>query len=805
MINLGLPGNYFRIAIRTLLKNRLATLVNLTGLTTGLAGILLIGLFVLDELSYDRHYKYADQLYRITSTYVRDGQSYNSAQTYGDVASSLDGLPEIQQVVRVMPEDEGFLFIGKKAFKEKIRYTDPEFIQVFDLDLVKGDPTTCLKNPSSLLISESCALRFFGKGWKNASILGMDVALDGRITMTITGVFRDIPRHSHIRSDLLGSLPSGHEDWMRPGSKVYTYALVHEEANLDNLRLKVQDLSSSMMSETEGHQVQLNFKPVTDIYLFSSLEDENAAQGDLKNIYSLLLAALFLIVTTVTNFVNLNAAYAFRRLKEVGIRKVLGSYLWQLRAQFLMETTIISTTAMCVALGCVTVALPLFNQLTGKNLLAGDLMTFNVLVLITGLTIGISLLAGLFPSAYISTKRAADALRGAKGSVSGTLALQRGLVVFQFAISCIMIILSTVAVRQVNLINSKPLGFDKQNTIVLANPYMLGSTAKITGFRNELMTLDGVENVSITGYTPFQERWGNLRLTFPDRDVRSSYAHPANWLMVDEGFLGTMGIQLIAGRDFLEIHEHDKGSIIVNETAVGQFGLNEDGKDPIGAELSVRNEDEDRNESFRIVGVVRDFNFGSLHEPVKPIVMKLGYHRFEMALNLSSIYPTQQTIEEIGAIWSKTLPAIPFEYSYIKDRYDRLHASDTAASRLFLIFCFSTIVISVLGLFSIVAYEIATRKKEIGIRKLLGATVWNISAQLSRRFLMLVSTAYFVALPFSWMLAREWIADFAYQTEISWVIFVVAGVAIFVVAVLTLGYQSIRASMANPIDNLRQE
>lgn len=802
---LGLPKNCIKIAFRTLLKNRLTTFVNLFGLTIGLTGCLLVGLFVLDEFSYDRHYKNTDRLYRITSTYTKNGNSYNSAQTYGNAASVIAGLPEFREVARITPEDEGFLFFGETALKVTILYADPAFIDVFGLDLLAGNPRLCLSNPSSALISESSAIRLFGAYWGRIPILGKTIEIDGRIPLTITGVFKDLPHHSHVRSDLISSLPSGHEEWMDAGSKVYTYALLNENADIDNLHGKLRNLANDLSSGSGGDYTRIQLQPVTDIYLFSSLEDENGIQGNIKNIYSLLLVALFLIVTTVTNFVNLNAASSFNRLKEVGVRQVLGAQHWQLRFQFLIETTVMSMLAMCLAVAALWVLLPFFSQLMGSQLLPGSLLSLNALMFTGGLTVGVSLLAGLYPAFFLSARRTVDALRGAKGRISSIASLRKGPVVFQFATSCIMIIMSIVAIRQVRLINTKSLGFDKENTIAIANPYMLESTEKIIGLRNELMNVKGVEHISITGYTPSQKRWGNLLVTFPEKNRNSSYAHPAHWLVVDEGFVRTMGLTLIAGRDFLDIHEHDKGSVIVNEKAVEKFGLNTPGHDPLGAELSFNNEEKGRDEHFRVVGVVRDFNFGSLHEQVEPLVMRLGYHRFEMALRLSSIYPPQRTIAQIGEIWAKTLPAVPFEYSYIKDRFDRLHNSDRAASKLFSMFCLLTILLSGLGLFCIVTYDSAARMKEIGIRKLLGASEWNIAFLVSKHFLKLVLVAYVLALPSGWMLTRNWISDFAYKTEVSWWIFALAGFALFLITVLTLGYQSIRISRVDPVDNLRRE
>jgi putative ABC transport system permease protein len=366
-----------------------------------------------------------------------------------------------------------------------------------------------------------------------------------------------------------------------------------------------------------------------------------------------------------------------------------------------------------------------------------------------------------------------------------------------------MIILSIVAHNQVDLINSKPLGFDKENLMTLANPYMLGGTEKMLGLKNELLDITGVEDVSITGYTPAQMKWDNLSLTFPNRQEDSNYAQPASWLLVDESFISTMGLRLSAGRNFLADHEFDKEVVIINEEAVRAFGLNANGKNPLGAELSA---DTGRGiQHFTVVGVITDFNFGSLHQAIRPMVMKLGYHRFEMALKLSPACSKTATVREIELVWRQHLPNIPFEYSFIKDRYDQMHQSDFVASKLFSIFCLVAIVMSAFGLLSIVTHSVVNRAKEIGIRRLLGASEGNIASMLSGQFLKLIVVSYALGIPMAWVLSNRWLADFAYRIEVSWLVYAFSGLFLVFITVLTLGYQVVKAAKTNPVDNLRYE
>lgn len=797
--------NYLTIAWRSLLKNRLTAVVNIGGLALGLGGSLLIGLFILDELAYDRHFTYADRMYRLTTTYAREGSLYHSAQTKGYLgADVLQQFPEVTVATRLTPEDEAFLFAGETAFKEKIIYTDSSFLSVFQPDLLLGNRAKCLTSPSSIIISQTTALKLYGSRWNEKIILGETLSIDGQIPMTITGVFRDFPQRSHISANLFASTPSGHSDWLDDQSNVYTYVLLEERSNPESIGRKLKSLHVRKSFADTDKMEQINLQPVTSIHLFSALEDENAKPGNIRNIYALGFVSILLILITASNFVNLYTASSLGRLKEVGVRKVIGALRGQLRYQFLSESSLITLIALTIALSGVCFLLPTFNELTGKTLVPASLLNSTILFLVAGLTIGISILSGFYPSVFLSGFRIIDALKGVK-SKTGAVRLRKGLVMFQFSISAIMITLSAVAFKQVDLIRRKPLGFDRKNVIALANPYMLGSTEKILAMKRELLTANGVQHVSITGYTPSQNRWGNLKITFPDRNENSSYAQPATWLMVDENFLETMGLTLLGGRNFSDNHEQEREAILINETAVREFQLAMRGKNPVGSELSFKNEGESVIQNYTVVGVVKDFNFGSLHETVKPIVMKAGYHRFEMAVRLSSHVSAQETIDRISEIWKKNLPAIPFEYSFIEDRFEGLHHSDIVAGKIFSIFCVLTVILSAFGLFSVVTYTITNRTKEIGIRKSLGASEKSIVWLLSGEFVNLVVVSYVMAMPLSWLLTNNWISDFAYRAEVSWWTYAFTGLILIIITALTLGYQAIKAASANPIQQLRYE
>jgi len=776
--------------------------MNVACLAVGIGGCLLISLYILDELRYDQYHKRKNSIYRVTSRYQQEGAEYLSAQTDGGIASMMmERFPEVESATRLLPKDDVFLFLDKSAFKEGIVYTDAAFTKVFGIDLLMGSSAKCLTEPSSIIISRKIAKKLFGSNWQQQPIIGQTLSLDGRIPLHVTGVFEEFPTHSHFESHLFASVPAGHEDWLSDKSKVYTYTLLAEYANVHLLAEKLKKHSNLL----GGDDPDLNLQGITKIHLFSTFGDENGLIGNIKNIYSLAFVSILLLVMTLANFVNLYTAGSFSRLKEIGVRKAIGAVNMQLRKQFLLEATLITVIAIGIATLSILAFLPDLNRMTSKNFSLQSLLDLKVVSLLIAFLIIIPLIASFYPSIYLSSLKAMDALRGNPKGKESIFGWRKGLVLLQFSISAIMITLSVVAYKQVNFINNKSLGFDKENVITIANPYMLGSIDKIVAFKNKLLTVPGVDQGSITGYTPSQSRWGSPKLTFPSSDEHSRFATPANWLTVDDGFIQTMGIQLTSGRNFSQNHENDTQSIIINETAARQFSQNAVESDPLGLELSIENDRDSVYAKYKVIGVVKDFNFGSLHEVVKPVVMKVGFHRFEIALRLSPERDKQEVLNKITAVWKQTLPQIPFEYTSIKDRYNLLHKSDTTTSNIFLVFCLLIVIVSGFGLFSIVAYSILNRTREIGVRKVLGASELNIVTQLSKEFRNPLIASYIATLPVASMIAERWINDFAYKIEISPWLYGITALVLLMITSVTLGVQSMKAAMANPIHNLRYD
>lgn len=799
--------NYLKSAWRSILRNRLSASINIFGLVAGLSGALVIGLYIVDELDYDQHFKNKDNIYRVISSFDKDSKTYVSAQSDAAIGPLLvQQFPEIQYSTRLMTKDEAFLFKGKTAFKEGIIYTDSGLLRVFNLDLLSGNKATCLINPSSVLISSNTAAKLFGNDWREKNVLGNLLYVDGRIPLTITGVFVDLPAHSHFTSNIFATIPAGFTSWMSDGSKIYTYVFTDGSSNAINLNKKLKSFVGNFVPGSGDHPTSFSLQRLTEIHLFSSFNDENATLGNIKNIYALMLVSVLLIIISISNFVNLYLAVSFHRLNEIGVRKVVGALSRQVRLQFLLEISVLTLIATSISIILVVICLPIINIVTGSQFAAATILHPYMIGFIAVIILMVGISAGIYPSLYLSGVKAIDALKGSRRRLSTSMSMRKVLIVLQFSVSCILIFVSIVAFRQMRFINMKSLGFDKEHIVIIANPYMLGSVEKITALKNEFLGVPGVAHVSVTGYTPSQNRWKNTKMTFPGRNEHSDYAYPASWFTVDEDYIETLGLALYEGRNFFDSPGSDKDAVIINETAAIQFGLIKNGiNNAVGKELSFRETGDSAYQTYTVVGIVSDFNFGSMHEMITPVVMKKGYHRFELVLNLSDNYSSVLTLREIASIWNQHIPAIPFEYDFVKERFDLLHKSDSITSNIFSMFCVLAIILSASGLFSIVAYSITYRKREIGIRKILGASATTIAILFIEEFMKLILAAFVIALPFAWVCTHRWLEGFVYKIEISWNIYLITGLIMVAIAAFSLGLQSIKAALINPIENLRND
>lgn len=790
--------SFLKTAFRNLVRAKLSSFINVIGLSIALSSCLLICLYIVEEFSYDRHFKDVDRIVRIVSYYKGGNDITVTIETPAVLGGELQNeFGEIEAVTRMLKTDRGFLFSGDKAFQENIIFVDSSFLKVFKLDVAAGSEEHCLTKPRSMIISESVATKMFGKQWRDRDIIGETISIDGKFEYTLSAVFKDFSTKSHFHSNIF---VADEPEYFSDARKVYTYALLKENVSNEKLAAKAETAFNHRDWFIKGKYSRFDLQPVADIHLYSKLDEENDNHGTIGNVYAFALIALFLLLICCVNFINLYVANAGTRLKEASVRKTMGGARRELFFQFMLEPLMITAFAMIVSMVLVQLLLPRFNEAVNKNLSFMVMASWEGISVIVAITVIVGLVTGIYPAAYLAFGKGVNSKRIVKGSASAWF--QNGLMVGQFVLSGAMIVLTIVAFQQVDLIQNRDPGYEKDKVLVLENVNMLGDLPEMMTFKKELLRINGVEEASISGYTPSQNLWGRVRQTFPGKEAQDAAALPATWLIVDNGFLPTLNIKLHEGVNFTENAAAEQTNVLINETAARQFHLDERGS-ALNKEISFQSEGGEVR-SYRVIGVVKDFNFGSLHESIKPMVMSFGFHRYEMIVRLSSDQ-SHSVVTEVERLWKHFLPRVAMSYDFLSDRYNKAHEADVAAGKLFSIFSTLNILVACLGLFGLVSYATTRRTKEIGVRKVLGASSWTITSIMSERFVKLVAIAFALSVPLAWTLANQWLSNFAYKVQISVWIFVVTGVMIFLVTLMTVVYITAKAARINPVESLRYE
>ena len=780
-----------KTALRNLFKAKLSALINLIGLAIGLTCCLFISLYIIEEFSYDRHYSNVDRLFRVVSLYKEGNENAASIETPGILSAGINEFDEIASTTRMLRTDRGFFFAGDAAFQEDIIFTDSAFISVFGFGMIEGDPRSCLATPYSMIISETFAIKIYGRDWRSGNVIGEKLSVDGKYDYTVSGVFNDISEKSHFHSNVFAS------DQFSDTQKVYTYLRIKDTATPAQLTQKLKKAFSRRDWFLRGKYTSLELQSVKDIHLYSTLNEENDNHGTISNVIALALIGVFMLIICIINFANLSIANSTTRLKEVSVRMALGGSKLQLFVQFLVEPIVITAVAAITSIGLLYMLLPSFNSAFNKSLSLSPVASIYGVIAIGVATLVIGFVAGLYPAAFLSLS--------AKQKINTSGGWFRdGLLIFQFALSATVIAITIITSQQVDLIQNKDLGYEKDRVVILQNITMLGGLPEIMSFKQELLRLKGIEDASISGYTPAQNLWRAVRQTFVGKDPLNSESQPATWLSIDHGFLPTLDIKLLDGKNFSDDRDLEKQNILLNETAANQFHLTADRQGPLNKEISFIQEGTNEIKSYRVIGVVKDFNFGSLHEPIKPIIMAYSIHRYEMILRLKSV-DTQAAMNEIIQLWKRSTPRVPINYTFLDDRYAQAHDKDVSAGKIFSIFSILNILVASFGLFGLVSYATVRRTKEIGIRKVLGASVWAIVTIVSNKFVRLIAAAFLISLPAGWLMAQRWLDTFAFKVQISIWVFLTTGLVVFLMSMITIGYISLKAASANPVESLKYE
>lgn len=803
--------NYLKVALRNFWKNKTFSLINIVGLAIGLCCFLLIAVYVLDELSYDRFHEKADRIYRVNSDIRFGGNELSIPQTSDMMGASLKGdYPQVEEYTRLYTNSGNKLVKkGSEYINEfRVAHADSTFFALFTYPAIAGNTKTALDQPNTVVITESTAKKYFG----TSDVLGKTIETndDSSTIYKVTAVIHDMPRNGHFNFDFLFSMKNVGYQWGQYLSHNFnTYLLLKKGTDFRAFEKKFpqyidkyvvpqarqyMQINSIQEFEKAGNKIVYTLTPLTDIHLRSDRSFEISPSGNIQYVYIFSAIALFILLLACINFMNLTTARSANRAREVGIRKVLGTQRKNLLLQFLTESTLMVFFSLVIAIGLTYFVLPLFNNVSGKTMSMSILFSPLVLPLLVALPLFVGLLAGSYPAFYLSFFKPIEVLKGQLSSARGNGRLRSTLVVFQFATAIVLIVGTMVVYSQLNYIRLKDLGFKKDQVLIVNDAYALNG--KIESFKNEMLQQPGVAGGTISSYLPVSQSSRNDNSYSRDAVMDSKNGFNMQSWTIDYDYLKTMGMEIKSGRNFSKDFGTDTSAVIINETAA-KF-LNH--TDPIGKKIYSLGS----NSSYTIIGVVKNFNFESLHKTVGPLAFFLGRSSglVSFKVKAANIPAILKTVE---GKWKAMAPGMPFSYRFMDDSFAEMYQSEQRAGKIALIFSVLAIVIACLGLFGLATFIAEQRTKEIGIRKVLGANVAGIVGLLSRNFVRLVFIAFVIATPVAWWVMSKWLQDFEYRIQLSWWIFLLAGLAALLIALFTVSFQAIKAAVANPVKNLRTE
>ena len=798
--------NYFKIAFRNLLKNKSYSLVTISSLIVGLTACLIILLFVLNELSYDSHFSKSARIYRIWLERVYPSETVNWATIApAELPGFTSSIPEIEAGTRIVLEKALIRYENKSFVEDRIFYADSTYGKVFDLNLLRGNNKTVLSEPNSAVLSESTAKKYFG----DENPVDRQLTMNDTIYLNVTGVMKDMPANTHFHPDILISMSSigfhHMDDW---GSYFFfhSYVVLRNGANKDDVEKKFGGIAKSNLFANEpdpdalytkwissGNNYVFHLMPLEDIHLHSHLRNELEPNGNESLVYIFLAVAFFILLIACVNFMNLTTARSTSRAKEVGVRKVLGSGRKELIFQFLFESILICGIAILIAFACIEIILPFFDSIIGKSLSLSSLFRYDYGLLIFLFTIALGVLAGSYPAFYLSSFIPAFVLKGVSRSGRKTSTLRNVLVIGQFTISIILIIGTFIIYSQMNFMLKYNVGFNKDNVLQIKDAS--GFSPNFDAFKSELL-----KNPNIKGVTYSGEAFGNIvsSSTFRLKDNPDLLSINCAMFGVGKDFFNILGLNLISGRDFRESDFSDTlNYVIINQTASEKFGF---GKTAAGKKLLTLD-----GRTLDIIGVVEDFNFESLKNSIRPMMIIPSLNWFGVMEVKVKGKNLESTIQYVKQTWNNFSPRHPFDYSFMDDDFSALYKSEETTGNIFILFALFAIFIACLGLFGLSSFTAERRTKEIGIRKVLGSSVSGIVVLLSKQFIKLVIISIIISIPLSFFLMKEWLENFAYRTEMKLWIFLIAGLIAFLIAVITVSFQAIKAANANPVKSLRYE
>ncbi|MEI9919843.1 MAG: ABC transporter permease [Bacteroidota bacterium] len=802
-------NNYLKIALRTLLRFKGFAIINLFGLSLGLTAGVLIMIFVADELSFDKFHVNRGRIYRVLTQFYTpengagDTGSEGNAWPVGDVLRR--DFPEVESVVYM--RNASFLLINHddKRLRQSIQFASPEFLTMFTFPLVKGNPSTALNDPYSIVISEDMEKKFFN----GQDALNKTMTLNDTLHFVVSGVMKNIPSNSHIQLDMVASFATfesmfpdfSYEDgWGNINMR--NYVMLKEGADPKLFAAKAfniyNDRAADMLKDW-GVKSNVIFEPLTETYLQARSSNSIGPLGSLDRLYLVSGIAVFVIILACINFVNLATARSVYRAKEVGLRKVSGSSKAGLMRQFLTESFVLTILSFAIAMFLTWLSLPLFNELMQKNYTLGSFFSVKIIAGLVLLLLLIGTLAGLYPAVVMSSMNAVEVLKGRMQSSGKGVQLRRTLVIFQFAISSILATGTLIVLDQLDYMQKQKLGFDKDNIIVVnlarAKPAHEDSRAV---FKQQVEDLAIVDKITFNNALPGVPGWDG-QVAYPEgRSGKDAVS--VEYMAVDAEYVPTMGLEVLYGRNFdiRRTTDMDNG-LVLNETAANLMGWSPESA--IGKKI----ESPSGYPAGEVIGVVKDYHNAGLQQKINPLVMDFNPNSSYMYAIRYKAADTKQLIGTLQDLWKEHFPGYDFNYFFLDDKFNEQYKSEEKLARVFAMFATLTVVIAAIGLLGLVSFMVVARTKEIGVRKVLGAGVFNIVRLLSKEFIILVTIANVVAIPVAWYFANEWLSGFAFRMQISPLLFVWTLAVAVGLTLITVGYQTIRAALVNPVNSLRYE
>ncbi len=800
-------SSYIKLILRNLKRRSLFSILNVSGLAIGLASVLVIISYVRDELSYDQFHRKHEQIYRITLDWMDDGRRTHMAAVEPPLAEALNGrLTSVERLVRIYPIP-GLVSVDRvnKTKETGFCYVDSVFFEMFDFEFLHGDVNTALLGPMSIVLTQTKAVEYFGR----VNVVGEDLYYETdrqAFTFHVTGVIKDFPRQSHFSAGFLASFHSmdnvmpWYNSWYYP--QMHTYVLVRPGTDLASLQqqINVEAKKSHPPQVKEGERTYY-LQKMTDIHLYSKLQQEWHPNSDINNVYLFVTIGGFILLIASINFMNLSTSLATTRAKEVGLRKVMGAYKRHLVTYFIGEAVFISLLSFVLGFALAEwVLLGGLNEIIGRKLTLNFMMIpeWSVVILVSLFILGI--LSGLYPAFFLSRFKPVHTLKGAVDKPGREITLRKGMVVFQFVISAVLLIFTWIVLDQNSFMLNKNLGFDKEHVIGI---YLNDSEAKknYNVLKNKLLEAPGVIAVALSSALPGNDEFHGFTIKAEGRMDEIAI----KTLGVDEDYLSTYGMKLLAGRDFSRTNKADEeGAFIINQAAARNLGWD----DPIGKELTFIRYTNGREERpGKVIGLVENFHYQSLHHNVEPLIIYINRHLYfsdYLSVRFNEISPVV-SVKMLQQVWKDFIPDKPLEFVFIESQLDEFYYSEVRRANILSSFAGLSIFVSCLGLFGLAAFSMQQRRREIGIRKVLGASMGTLLASLTGQFLKLVFIANLIAWPITWYISSLWLQNFAYHVTPGLDIFILSALATAAIAVITISFQTIKASIINPVEVLKED